>query len=354
VASAPSAVVGVAGDSSVTVSWSAPSSNGGDPVTGYTVTPYIGGSAQAPSVFASSAPTQTISGLTNGTAYTFTVIATTNAGNSAPSSASAAVTPATVASAPSAVVGVAGDSSVTVSWSAPSNDGGDPVTGYTVTPYIGGSAQAPSVFASSATTQTISGLTNGTAYTFTVIATTNAGNSAPSSASAAVTPAAPSSLTIINGNGVLGQAGAGDQIIVVFATPTSPSSFCSAWSSTSYPELTGFGVTVTGDSTAGDDMISSVNDPFDCARGFNFGTIDLGQAGYFGQMGFWNGNVSFSNSTISWNGVNTLTITLGTTNWGGGFWFGPPPQLTPSIAVYTPDPSLGIAGTIDSADEIQF
>ena len=78
---------------------------------------------------------------------------------------SAPVTPATVASAPTAVNGAAGDSSVVLSWSAPSSDGGDPVTGYIVTPYIGASAQTPSVFASTATAQTIGGLTNGTAYT---------------------------------------------------------------------------------------------------------------------------------------------------------------------------------------------
>ncbi|MGA2307396.1 MAG: hypothetical protein ABSH29_24905, partial [Acidimicrobiales bacterium] len=41
------------------------------------------------------------------------------------------VTPATVPTAPSAVSGVSGDGSVTLSWSAPADDGGDPVTGYT-------------------------------------------------------------------------------------------------------------------------------------------------------------------------------------------------------------------------------
>ena len=197
---APTAVSGTAGDGSVTLSWSAPSNNGGDPITGYTVTPSIGGSAQTPSVFTSSATTQIISGLTNGTAYTFTVSATTSAGTGTPSTPSAAITPATVPGAPTAVSGTAGDGSVTLSWSAPSNNGGDPITGYTVTPSIGGSAQTPSVFTSSATTQIISGLTNGTAYTFTVSATTSAGTGTPSTPSAAITPATvPGAPTAVSG-----------------------------------------------------------------------------------------------------------------------------------------------------------
>jgi hypothetical protein len=127
------------------------------PITGYTVTPYIGAVAQTPSVFASTATAESIGGLTNGTAYTFTVSATNVVGNSPPSTPSAAVTPATVPTAPTALSGASGNGSVTLSWSAPSNDGGNPISGYTVTPYIGAVAQTPSVFASVATTETING-----------------------------------------------------------------------------------------------------------------------------------------------------------------------------------------------------
>ena len=62
-----------AGSASANVTWSAPTS--GDPVTTYTVTPYIGSTAQTPTkVTGNPAPTSAaVSGLTNGTAYTFTV-----------------------------------------------------------------------------------------------------------------------------------------------------------------------------------------------------------------------------------------------------------------------------------------
>ncbi len=94
--------------------------------------------------------------------------------------------------APSAPSASAGDGQATVNWSAP-DDGGSPITKYTVTPYIGSSAQTPKLVTGNpaATSTTVSGLTNGTAYTFKVSATNAIGTSAESAASNSVTPAAP-------------------------------------------------------------------------------------------------------------------------------------------------------------------
>jgi hypothetical protein len=151
-----------------------------------------------------------------------------------------------------------------------------------------------------------------------------------------------SSLTIINGSGASGRADAGDQIIVTFATPPTPSAFCSLWSSSSYPDLTGANVVVTGEPILlGHDEIGSVADS-SCPGGLHFGSIDLGQIGYFSLV------VWFTNSTIHWNGVNTLTITIGTPT------IGDLTQNNPSVAVYTPDPSLGVSGTISSTTEVNF
>ncbi len=99
--------------------------------------------------------------------------------------------PATAPAAPSGVTAVALNGSATVSWTAPDN-GGSPITSYTVTPYVGSTAQpATTVSGSPApTSTTIAGLTNGTSYTFTVTATNAVGTSPPSSPSAAVTPTA--------------------------------------------------------------------------------------------------------------------------------------------------------------------
>ena len=75
-----------------------------------------------------------------------------------------------------------------VTWDAPSTDGDSPITGYTVTPSVGGTAQTPVPAGANATDLRVTGLTAGTAYTFTVKAVNGAGSSAASGATSAVTP----------------------------------------------------------------------------------------------------------------------------------------------------------------------
>ena len=93
--------------------------------------------------------------------------------------------------APDGVAASAGNGRRPVSWTAPA-DGGSPITSYTVTPYVGGVAQPATTVTGSppATTTPITGLTNGTAYTFTVSATNAIGTGPASAASNAVTPGA--------------------------------------------------------------------------------------------------------------------------------------------------------------------
>src|SRR5690606_5013163 len=89
--------------------------------------------------------------------------------------------------APTKVSATAGDAKATVSWTAPSSNGGSPITKYSVTAQPGGKTATTT----GATKAVVSGLSNGTAYTFTVTATNVAGTSAKSAASAAVKPQAP-------------------------------------------------------------------------------------------------------------------------------------------------------------------
>jgi uncharacterized protein (TIGR02145 family) len=179
----PTSVVAIAGNASASVAFVAPTNNGGSAITGYTVTSSPGG-------FTATSATSPINvtGLTNGTAYTFTVVATNAIGNSSPSTASSAVTPSapTVPGPPTSVTAVGGNAQATISFTAPASNGGSPITGYTVTSSPGGITGT-----GSGSPITVSGLTNGTNYTFTVVATNAIGNSSPSTASSAVTPSAP-------------------------------------------------------------------------------------------------------------------------------------------------------------------
>jgi hypothetical protein len=130
----------------------------------------------------------TLIGLTNGTGYTFTVTATNAIGTSLASAPSSPVTP-TASTAPGAPTGVnatPGNAKANVSWTAPTINGGSPITGYTVTASPGGMTASTT----GATTVTVTGLKNGTSYTFTVTATNAIGTSAVSAASSAVTPRA--------------------------------------------------------------------------------------------------------------------------------------------------------------------
>ena len=116
----PTDVSGSAGDTQVEVSFTAPSDVGGSAITGYRVQDGTGAHGAS-----GSASPITVTGLTNGTNYTFNVWAINAFGYSAPSDASASVSPALQQALFFGITGYNGIDSVDMSTTGNATDFGD-------------------------------------------------------------------------------------------------------------------------------------------------------------------------------------------------------------------------------------
>jgi uncharacterized repeat protein (TIGR02543 family) len=184
----PSIVTGVsatAGNGNAAVRFTAPATTGGAPIASYTVTASTGQTCIITPTFPDPLGC-TVSGLTNGTPVTFAVQANNGAYTSDSSTATIAVTPATISVAPTAVTATSTTpGKATVTFTAPTDNGGSAIIEYIVTSSPGG---LTCVTTNPTNGCEISGLTNGVPYTFTVVAKNGVDNSLPSLASTSITP----------------------------------------------------------------------------------------------------------------------------------------------------------------------
>ena len=222
---APSGLAATAGDAQVSLSWNAPASDGGAAITGYRVYQGAGKTAVA-SVTGTSA---TVTGLTNGTRYLFKVTAVNKAGEG-PASGAASATPTAATTNPGPPNGLAaspGNGKVTLSWTAPGSDGGAAISGYQIywgtSP--GGESGTPlngSLVAG--TSYTVTGLTNGTTYYFTVAAVNQAELQGAKSGEASATPVVAGAAASASATGsASGSPSAGASATAAGSAPGSPS-----------------------------------------------------------------------------------------------------------------------------------
>jgi alpha-tubulin suppressor-like RCC1 family protein len=190
----PGSASAVAGDTTAEVQWTPPAQHGAAAVTRYDVRAVDesvsshGGQSCSRSIGPRSC---VVTGLTNGDRYAFTVRASSVVGAGPPLRTSDVV-PAAVPFPPTDVVATPADGTATVSWVAPANDGGYPVTSFVATARdataVARGRQRCAPTALGVDRCTLHELTNGDDYTFTVTATNAIGTSLPSAPSTDVTP----------------------------------------------------------------------------------------------------------------------------------------------------------------------
>ncbi len=247
---APTGVTAARGNAQATVSWTAPASDGGSPITGYQLE-YRATSSPTWIAFPTTATSpQTVTGLTNGTQYIFQVAAVNGVGTST-FTPSNAVTPATVPDAPTNVTALRGNAQATVSWTAvpPASNGGAEITKYQ---YSSDGTTWLDLLAT-ATSETVTGLTNGTEYTFQVRAVNDVGPGAPGSTSVtpATVPGAPTGVTAVSdtaGEATVswGAPSDGGSPITGYELRRSPNAAVPTWTPVTVTPATATTQTVTG------------------------------------------------------------------------------------------------------------
>lgn len=169
----PTAVVAAAGDGLATVTWTAPTSV--PAATDYMIEYRAAGGAWTAFADGTSAATSaTVTGLANNVAHEFRVRAVNSAGQGEFSDASAPVTPRTPAAAPSITGETVGNAQATVTWTTPA-DNGSPIKGYALEYSATGSAPWARINLEVSNSHTVTGLMNGTSYSFRVAAVTDFG-----------------------------------------------------------------------------------------------------------------------------------------------------------------------------------
>ena len=259
------------GASTLTVAWSAPSSDGGAAITAYDLRHIRSDAANkgdanwtvVEGAWTGTGPLQyTVTGLTNGVQYDVQVRAVNTAGDGPWSAVATGTTIASVNTpgAPGNLTATAnGQTRIDLSWSAPSDDGGAAIAGYQIEVSTNGSSWSDleSNTRSTSTSYSHTGLTAGSTRHYRVSASNSAGTGTASNVASATTGVAPAPDLVVETPTVDASAPAAGSRFTLSATVRNQGSGRSASTTLRYYRSTDSTIT-TGDTAVGTDSVSGL------------------------------------------------------------------------------------------------
>src|SRR5438093_2378263 len=193
--SAPQNLAATGGNAQVTLTWQAPASDGGSPITNYKIYRGLAPTTETLLTTVGNVLTYTDSAVTNGVTYYYQVSAVNSPGEGAKSNEASATPnqtppPPSPPSAPTNLAATGSNAQVGLTWQAPASNGGSPITNYRI--YRGTSSNGETLLATigNVLTYTDTSVTNGVTYYYQVSAVNGAGEG-PRSNEASATPSPP-------------------------------------------------------------------------------------------------------------------------------------------------------------------
>jgi len=191
----PQAESATGGNGTVDLAWSAPTSDGGSPITNYEIYRGTTSGGETKAAEVGNVLAYPDVGLANGTTYYYRISARNAVGegslsNEVSATPQAPSPPPVPPSAPTLVSAVAGNGQVTLTWTAPTSDGGAPITNYTISRSTSSGTESFLVMVGNVLSHVDAGLANGTTYYY-VVAAVNSAGTGPVSNERSATPAIP-------------------------------------------------------------------------------------------------------------------------------------------------------------------